>query len=369
VKQLSLPDPRFLRDCISALQVAEFLASFTCTIASALPPLLPFVQSKSRLHTLRIEARLTEEQTKLLCELRELHSVTLENASSAVMDALPKWAESLRSTLEHLTIHTSPHLNRIVLQRTIQRLPKLQGLHIIGCLGVSHIDILSVTEHTPVLESLALTVMEPDFTCNLPRTSLTALKHLAVELVASRLSTDAGNTTVPTSLITSLLSLTRFTHLSSLALRLTDQQPFPAALIEDIVEMHGTHLRSMRLMGFTLGSQDLESLMECEGLEKLAVSVPAEDIYTFASSLAGTTSLHTLIDVVDHGAHGKQMFLTTDRVRVLLEDVPSLARVISENRLWTSRPTPYGPETRLERMKGSRGTGFWFTPPPEGRCI
>jgi hypothetical protein len=152
-----------------------------------------------------------------------------------------------------------------------------------------------------------------------------------------------------------LLSLTRFTHLASLALRLTDRQPFPAALIEEIVEMHGTHLRSVRLMGFTLGSQDLESLMECEGLEKLAVSVSAEDIvsslwfcqrvfslehisqYTFASSLAGTTSLHTLIDVVDHGAHGKQMSLTTDRVRVLLEDVPSLTRVISENRLWTVR--------------------------------
>jgi hypothetical protein len=31
------------------------------------------------------------------------------------------------------------------------------------------------------------------------------------------------------------------------------------------------------------------------------------------------------------------MSLTTDRVRVLLEDVPSLARVVSENRLWTVR--------------------------------
>jgi len=62
VKQRSQPDPRFLRDCISALQVAEFLASFTCTISNALPPLLPFIQLKPRLHTLRIEARLTEEQ-------------------------------------------------------------------------------------------------------------------------------------------------------------------------------------------------------------------------------------------------------------------------------------------------------------------
>ena len=107
VKQRSQPDPRFLCDCISALQVAEFLASFTCTISNALPPLLPFIQLKPRLHTLRIEARLTEEQSKLVCQLRELHSVTLENASSAVMDALPGWAESLRSTLEHLTIHVS----------------------------------------------------------------------------------------------------------------------------------------------------------------------------------------------------------------------------------------------------------------------
>lgn len=107
VKQRTLPDPRFFRDCISALQVADYLASFTCTIGSALAPLLPFIQSKSRLHTLRIEAHLTEEQTKLVCQLRGLHSVTLENASSAVMNALPNWAESLKTTLKHLTIHVS----------------------------------------------------------------------------------------------------------------------------------------------------------------------------------------------------------------------------------------------------------------------
>ncbi|KAH9996258.1 hypothetical protein BJV77DRAFT_942450 [Russula vinacea] len=354
VKQRTLPDPRFFRDCISALQVADYLASFTCTIGSALAPLLPFIQSKSRLHTLRIEAHLTEEQTKLVCQLRGLHSVTLENASSAVMNALPNWAESLKTTLKHLTIHASPHLNRTVLQQTIKHLPKLRELHVIECLGVSHVDVLSVTEHTPLLEDLALTVMESDFTCNLPRTSLTALKHFAVDLVVSKLSQEGGSTTLPSSLIPSLLSLTRFTHLASLALRLSDRQSFPPSLIEEIVEMHGAHLRSVRFMGFTLGSQALESLMECERLEKLAVSVPAENIvslpvlsrslkaarvsqYTFSSALAGTATLHTLLDMVVHGAHGKHMSLTTDRVRVLLEDVPSLTRVVSGNRLWTVR--------------------------------
>jgi hypothetical protein len=114
-------------------------------------------------------------------------------------------------------------------------------------------------------------------------------------------------------------------------------------------------------MGFTFGSQDLEGLMECEGLEKLAVPVPAENIvslpvlsgclkaarvsqYTFSSALAGTATLHTLVDMVEHGAHGKQTSLTTDRVRVLFEDVPSLTRVVSGNRLWTVRR-----HDRLER--------------------
>ena len=83
---------------------------------------------------------------------------------------------------------------------------------------------------------------------------------------------------MPNSLILSLLSLTRFTHLTSLALRLSDRQSFPTALIDEIVEMHGVHLRSVRFMGIRLDSQGLESLMECERLEKLAISVPVETI-------------------------------------------------------------------------------------------
>lgn len=51
-------------------------------------------------------------------------------------------------------------MNRTVLQQTVKHLPKLRELHVIGCLGVSHVDVLSVTEHTPLLEALALTVME-----------------------------------------------------------------------------------------------------------------------------------------------------------------------------------------------------------------
>ncbi|KAH9063188.1 hypothetical protein EDB87DRAFT_1558484 [Lactarius vividus] len=372
VKQRTFPDPRFFRGCISALEVSESLTSFICTVGSALPRLLPFIQSKPRLHTLRIEAGLTREQSEHLCRIRGLHSLALENASSAVMDALPKWAGSLKSTMEHLTIHMSPYLNRTVLQSTVQHLPRLRSFYAVGCLGVTHIDTLAVIEHAPFLESLALTVWETDFASNLPGTCLTTLKHLAIELVPCRFLSDAERMVLP---ISSLLSLTRSTQLTSLALRLSEQQHFPTSFVKKIMEMHGPHLRAVRFMGFTVSPRGLKSLMGCDKLEKLVISIPTDDIvslpsfYSFASVLAASNSLHTLIDVVNHGTYGKRTSLTTDRVRLLLEEVHSLTRVVSENRLWSSRSTPSGSEMRLELMKSSRGTGFWFTPPPESGTL
>jgi hypothetical protein len=118
--------------------------------------------------------------------------------------------------------------------------------------------------------------------------------------------------TVPCSLIISLLALTRFAHLASLALRLSDRQPFPDSLIEKIVEMHGVHLRSMRFMGFTLDSQGIESLMECEGLEKLAVSVPAEDIVSLPVSSTwlqtGRISHHTVHVCICTSGHRRSAY-------------------------------------------------------------
>lgn len=189
---------------------------------------------------------------------------------------------------------------------------------------------------------------------DLPRICPTTLNHFAVELVHSRLLSEVGRTDLPESLISSLLSLTRSTHLVSLALRLSERQQFPTSLINEIVETHGPHLRGVRFMGFTPNLQGLKSLMRCDGLERLAISIPADDIvsiaqycrnmeaghvlqYSFMSVLTASTSLHTLIDMVDHGTYGKRMSLTTDRVRPLLEAVPSLTRVFSENRLWTVR--------------------------------
>ncbi len=85
------------------------------------------------------------------------------------------------------------------------------------------------------------------------------------------------------SLISYLLSLTRSTHLASLALRLSESQQFPTSLINEIMEMHGPHLRSVRFMGFSVSPRSLGSLMGCDRLEKLAISIPTDDIVSLPS--------------------------------------------------------------------------------------
>ncbi|KAH8997952.1 hypothetical protein EDB92DRAFT_1792057 [Lactarius akahatsu] len=339
VKQRTFPDPRFFRDCISALEVSDSLTSFTCTVGSTLPRLLPFIQSKPRLRTLRIEAGLTREQSEHLCQIRGLHSLALENASSAVMDALPKWAGSLKFTMEHLTIHMSPYLNGTVLQSTVQHLPRLRSFYVVGCLGTTHIDTLAVIEHTPFLESLALTVWGTVSDCF----TQDAGRSVFMDLGIPDSYLTRKELVLPVSLFSFLQSLTRSTRLASLALRLSEQQQFPTSFVNKIMEMHGPHLRAVRFMGFMVSLRGLESLMGCDRLEKLAISIPTDDIvslpsfYSFASVLAASTSLHTLIDVVNHGTYGKRTPLTTDRVKLLLEEVHSLTRVVSENRLWSVR--------------------------------
>jgi len=49
-------------------------------------------------------------------------------------------------------------LNEGVLESALSCLPDLRGLHVIGCPKVDHLAILRLASHTPLLESLAITI-------------------------------------------------------------------------------------------------------------------------------------------------------------------------------------------------------------------
>ncbi|KAI0058481.1 hypothetical protein BV25DRAFT_1891370 [Artomyces pyxidatus] len=365
VKLKTLPDPRFLRDCIAALSASASLRSFTCTIANVIPPLLHCLQGMERLQSLRIHAVLTPDQTAKLVKLRGIRHLTLENPSWSVVDALPNWAEAMQSTLTHVTIYMSHDMNNTILKRTVAHLPKLRGLHIVGCQHVSYIDVLNATEHTPLLETLAFTTSDIS-NSPLPSINLTELKHLALDLSPACIPSLTATPTSPPALLPAIMALTRFTHLTSLALRLPSKQLLPDSTIEEIIDLHGTTLRSLRLMGCAVSIEGVESIAdECERLERLVISIPVSEIDEFASSLASSVTLHTLIDHHDHGTHGPRLSLTTEPVRMLMEEVPSLTRVVSDSRCWTGHHGESHTGVKLERMKNSRGKNLWFTPPPE----
>ena len=104
----SQANPAFLRDCIDVIARSSNLVSFTCTPFNSLPPFLPSLQEKGRLQSLRISASsLASEASAKLLHLSGIKSLTLENASWIVVDSLPKWMESLQSSITSLTLYVS----------------------------------------------------------------------------------------------------------------------------------------------------------------------------------------------------------------------------------------------------------------------
>jgi hypothetical protein len=52
----------------------------------------------------------------------------------------------------------SNELNEVVLESALSCLPRLRGLHVVGCPKVDHLAVLRLVSHTPLLESLAVTI-------------------------------------------------------------------------------------------------------------------------------------------------------------------------------------------------------------------
>lgn len=99
----NLVSPAFLSELADALRTATNLRCFVCT-AKVLPPLLPHLLDKQRLHHIRICAPLGTRQMNVLQDRTGLQSLALDFPSWNVIGALPKWTAGMQRTLAHLTI-------------------------------------------------------------------------------------------------------------------------------------------------------------------------------------------------------------------------------------------------------------------------
>ncbi|KAI0772780.1 hypothetical protein BD413DRAFT_473522 [Trametes elegans] len=331
----SVHQPKFLDECARTVALCKNLGSFTCTL-DIMPIFLPSLCDKESLEQTRFIANFTTDQSAQMLQMSGLRELTLDSGTWNVVDALPKWADSLRPTLTSLTFHSIQSLSLDILDTILPNLPNLTRLHVIGCPKVNHTAVLRAIAHTPNLESLAFTSYEsssplPPVIAPLPR-----LRHLAVDTQAAP---SPANTTP--AFWTTVVDLTRTWScpLKSLTLRLSDRVTLSDAFIANVVDVHHATLTHLALLNCSLSKDSVARICRaCTELERFALSLPAKDAKAFSEAIARAKRIHTVTDVGDlHSSHNPRPPLSKLDIRLIMARQRTLERVVADGRVWTVR--------------------------------
>ncbi|KAG6885221.1 hypothetical protein C0993_004781 [Termitomyces sp. T159_Od127] len=356
--------PDFIQECTRTLELCNNLRSFVyLSKAVAIPAILPMLQGKEGLRKLRIKARLSTTQASMLLKLTNIEELELENASWEVLGILPRWMEAIQQTLTSLTISMSTELNSQVLEMMLKQLPRLQGLHVM-CPNISHTEILGLTTYTPLLKSLAFTVIEmtQPFDNPWPPPTLAHLRHLALDV---RLYFTASPST-PTTLLSVLTTLkAAFVSLTSITLRIQELTTEAVhALMLKVIEDHATTLSRLAIIASGVEIHTISVICQkCFSLELLSMPLPLKEIVAFVNAIASSPTLNTLVDGNWHVTHGSQPAFNIKKVGVLMQRVPTLTRIIDNKRLWIGERDARGQlRVKLERQSVEPRIQ-WFMPP------
>ncbi|RXW14576.1 hypothetical protein EST38_g11281 [Candolleomyces aberdarensis] len=371
-----------MRDCRKAIELCTSLHTFRCTESNVFPAFLMALQQKPNLQSIRINGNLTTEQTKLLVNMTALSEVMLEYSSWNLVDALPRWTETLRRTLNTLVLYVcailpfalsgiaysvlgiqkrTDHLSEGTLESVLKELPELSGLHVIQCPHVDHVVVLGLVSHTPELESLSFTTLEKSRPLVTPLPDLPCLRHLAVD---ARYHMSPSPT--PTILVTLLEHLKiSAPGISSFTMKLSERKiTIVPSFINRLIEVYGSYLKKVAFLDCSLENESIKKLSQkCPHLERLDVSIPIREAYSFGDLLSPAKHLTTLVDVDTHTQHGIRPSLSFDVVQTLMQKVPSLKTLVSDRRVWVAELdedmilTP-----KLDRRLPLRSRASWFLP-------
>ncbi|KAG5652656.1 hypothetical protein H0H81_004212 [Sphagnurus paluster] len=268
----------FMRECTCALELCYNLHSFTYT-PTANTPILPILQKRDRLRELRIAARFTTSQAATLAKVRKLEKLELDYGSWEVMDILPTWAASLQKTLTSLTLFMPSELNMGVLEAALIHLPRLLGLHVMGCPSIDHVKVMKLVSQTPMLESLAFSITETATppTLPFPPPSLSHLRHLALD-VRGGLTANPASAATLLSVLTSIK--TSFPSLESVALKVPDLKPEAShELVKKLLEQHEQTLRRLVFIDAIIEIKSISEICRrCLKLKVLSLPLPMKEI-------------------------------------------------------------------------------------------
>lgn len=103
-------NPSFVSECTQALNLCRNLISFKC-IVNALPPFLASLHGKERLEDIRVHGNVSTDQAEKLIQVSNLKTLAIDHGSWNLMDVLPRWTVSIKSTLSHLILHARTYLS------------------------------------------------------------------------------------------------------------------------------------------------------------------------------------------------------------------------------------------------------------------
>ncbi|TCD63650.1 hypothetical protein EIP91_005130 [Steccherinum ochraceum] len=303
----------FLQEYVKTIQMSHGLVSFTCTQSAIIPQSLRALQGHSGIRFIRINSRLSQEQTVLLQNLSSLEAISFDNSTWNVIHVLPGWTYTMANTLSSLTLYSLPDLNDTILAATVSSLPNLRKFHVINCGKIQHDLVIRLTAHTP----------------NLPWGC----------------------------------------SLTSIVLRPSMRTSLHDTVITDLLNAHDATLQHVMLLNCGVSINSMRAIAsQCAQLDKLGVSIPHKDIYSVAMALSRSSTLETLQDISDTSSQSNttRPSLTKDNVRVLVDMVPGLQKVIAWDRVWTAhRPSDRadeGVELTFEKRRNPTPS-HWFEPP------
>ncbi|KAJ8082159.1 hypothetical protein PM082_008006 [Marasmius tenuissimus] len=347
----------FISESTQTVQLAKNLSSFKCR-EPLLPVFLLPLRGKEHLENLRVKANITTEQSDLLPGIRNLTHLALDYGSWNVADILPRWAPNFSMTLRHLILYASNEINETILEQLLPQLPKLIGLHIVGCSKVDHATTLRLVSHVPLLENLSFSTTELSKPLGSIPAKLDHLKHLSVD---TRISTISSPTP---GVLSSILDYLRLSHppLSSFVMRLPDNKVLVGhSFVEQLVKDYALTLTQVSFVDCALGMESIVHICKtCPYLERLELPIPLKELISFTSAVGRSFSLRTLVNSVLHTEHGHHQSLDSRNVKYLMSNVRRLDRILSDKRVWTGEYVNNILKVSFESV--STPSSYWFLP-------
>ena len=336
-----------MRELVSALKLCKNLASFRCIISGndALIPILPCLQDKTRLQSLRIHSGgLSTQQAAFATKVTQLQNLALDAPSWQMLNALDEWSSDLGTTLTSLTIFNSAEANSDSLRPVLAHLPLLRAFHVVGCSKIDYSQALELAKDIAELESLSFTAYrKEEASQNLPCT-LPKLREISVEI---RLHPGAqGGQAILTDVFRRFDKVLA-PGLVGIKIKCTDTSvSLGSSFVKSLLDVHASTLETLSII---FGSLKIDSIKlickRCIGLRRLEIPFDMQGLVPLGSAAAYAKSLSVLSNTADaHMKRGSHASLTRSQAQRIMEVAPALQTIISEPRIYTVSQTLTTPQ-------------------------